>query len=106
MKECIMRRTLFTILLIWSALNVTGCNTKQDSPHGTGHSGTDAKGHMDHGTGQAQPALMVQMKPAVPTAGQPVAFTLMVHDAKGTMVKDFAVVHEQKIHLIIVRDGL
>jgi hypothetical protein len=30
----------------------------------------------------------------------------MIHDAGGAMVKDFDVVHEEKVHMIIVRDGL
>jgi hypothetical protein len=30
----------------------------------------------------------------------------MIHAADGMMVKDFEVVHEEKVHLVIVRDGL
>src|SRR5438034_3514797 len=50
--------------------------------------------------------LMVQTDPAPVTAGKPTTLKLMIHDAGGAMVKDFDIVHEQKVHLTIVRDGL
>jgi hypothetical protein len=50
--------------------------------------------------------LMVQTDPAQVTAGKATILKLMIHDASGAVVKDFDVVHEQKVHLIIVRDGL
>jgi hypothetical protein len=50
--------------------------------------------------------LMVKTDPALVKAGQPTKLSLMIHDADGAMVKDFEVVHEQKIHLIVVSDGL
>ena len=46
--------------------------------------------------------LMVKTDPAEVKAGQPTKLTLMIHDAGGAMVKDFEVVHEQKIHPIVV----
>jgi len=55
-----------------------------------------------HGTAK----LMVQTDPSPVESGKPVKLKLMIHDARGAMVKDFAVVHEEKVHLIIVRDGL
>lgn len=57
---------------------------------------------------QAQPGtmLMIRTEPATPAAGQPTTLQLMIHDAEGSMLADFEVVHEQKVHLIIVRDGL
>jgi hypothetical protein len=50
--------------------------------------------------------LMVQTDPALVAAGKPAMLKLMIHDAGGGVVKHFDVVHEQKVHLIIVRDGL
>jgi hypothetical protein len=40
------------------------------------------------------------------TVGKPANLKMMIHGADGKMIKDFTVVHEQKVHLIIVRDGL
>ena len=39
-------------------------------------------------------------------AGKPAILKLMIHDAAGAMVKSFDIVHEEKVHLIIVRDAL
>jgi hypothetical protein len=55
---------------------------------------------------QAGAELIVATDPANPVAGRPVTLTLMIHAPDGTMVKDFEVVHEEKVHLVIVRDGL
>ena len=67
---------------------------------GSGH-------HADHDTGHDESAmLMVQTEPAAPSAGQPVALKLMIHQADGTIVREFDIVHEKIVHLIMVRDGL
>ena len=50
--------------------------------------------------------LMVRTDPAVIKPREPVKLSLMIHDAAGAMVKDFEIVHEKKLHLMIVRDGL
>ena len=50
--------------------------------------------------------LIVRTNPAKPLNGRPVTLELMIHAADGTMVKDFEVTHEEKVHLVIVRDGL
>jgi hypothetical protein len=50
--------------------------------------------------------LAVSTEPAELTPGQPVTLHLMLHDSTGAMVKDFEIVHEKKLHLIIVRAGL
>jgi hypothetical protein len=39
-------------------------------------------------------------------AGQSSELRLMIHDADGAMKTDFDVVHEEKVHLVIVRDGM
>jgi len=90
-----------------------GCAPHQDkptsatSPH-AGHGDDKKGGHEQHGQPQvaAKPSLTVRTEPAAPEAGKPVVLKLMIHDAGGAMLKDFDVVHEQKVHLIIVRDGL
>ena len=65
----------------------------------TGHAGHAA--HAGHGS-----ELMVVTKPAAPIAGAPTTLELMIHGADGSVIRDFDVVHEQKVHLIIVRDEL
>lgn len=60
--------------------------------------------HARHGS-PARATMSVQTE-SIREAGQPSTLRLMIHDGNGTMVKDFDVVHEEKVHLIIVRDGL
>ncbi|MEX0712089.1 MAG: hypothetical protein WD278_07045, partial [Pirellulales bacterium] len=62
--------------------------------------------HGGHDGGQAGSALMVKTEPAAIKPGEAVKLNLMIHDATGAMIKDFETVHEKKLHLIIVRDGL
>jgi hypothetical protein len=62
--------------------------------------------HAGHEMSKADPMLMVETDPVRPAAGKPTTLKLMIHGAGGAVVKDFAVVHEQKVHLIVVRDGL
>lgn len=106
-------------LSVLPALLLAGCDTKQDGPQSGGHhTPTVTKGiqmtthkhdgHQSAGHGGEHRAatLMVQTDPNRVTADQPATLKLMVHDASGTMLKDFDVVHEQKLHLMIVRDGL
>ena len=50
--------------------------------------------------------LMVQTEPAAVTSGDPTTLKMMILGADGKMVKDLAIINEQKAHLIIVRDGL
>lgn len=62
--------------------------------------------HGGHDRGQAESMLTVVTEPAAIKAEEPVRYRLMLHDATGAMIKDFETVHEKKLHLIIVRDGL
>ena len=103
-------------LLILPALLLAGCGTKHEStkhdgtkhdgPQPAGHQGPGGNPHAGHGGSPKAATLMVQTDPAQLTAGRPATLKLTIHDAGGAMLKDFAVVHEQKVHLIIVRDGL
>lgn len=74
--------------------------------------GTIQKGHAHHGAhadphGQAPAAeLMVRTEPREARSEEPTTLRMMIHGADGRMVKDFETVHEAKVHLIIVRDGL
>ena len=96
----IMKRTA---LLIALALTV-GCNSREQKPHGD-HGKDNKDPHAQHG-GQGQPTLMVQTEPKSVAAGKEAVLKLMLHDAKDKMLRDFDILHEQKIHLIIVHSGL
>jgi hypothetical protein len=83
-------------VLFAASLAAVGCNA-EPADHG---------GHHTHSPGHAGPAqLVVRTTPATPRPGEPVTLHLMIHTADGGMVTDFATVHEQKAHLIVVRDG-
>ncbi len=100
-----MKRTLFFALLAF----VVGC-TSQHSQHSdsksTEHDQHQKDPHAGHSMDQGNAMLMIQTEPAHVTAGKSTSLKMMIHGADGKMLKDFAVVHEQKVHLIIVRDGL
>lgn len=83
---------------------VVGCGTRAEKPH-VEHAKPDKDPHGDHGK-EGQAVLMVQTDPISIEAGKPAVLKLMIHDAKGAMVRDFDILHEQRVHLIIVRAGL
>jgi hypothetical protein len=100
-------------LLVLGVLSVTlGCtpNHKEKDMNGHSHHGPHHGHHhggQAHGHGpQAGAELVVATDPADPVAGRPVTLRLMIHSADGAMVKDFEVVHEERVYLVIVRDGL
>jgi hypothetical protein len=87
---------------------LAGCGSPHTGSHAT--AGDRHGGHRHSHAGDAgnhmAGTLVVQTDPAAPAAGRPTALRLMIHDVNGTMVKDFLTIHEKKVHLIIVRDGL
>jgi hypothetical protein len=85
-------------------LLLTGCTPKHDGHDAKGKPGDDP--HAAHNKEKGVSKLMIQPDPAQVVAGKPTTLKLMIHGADGEMVKTFEVVHEQKIHFIIVRDGL
>jgi hypothetical protein len=93
------------VLLLSLAVVSVGCSSSKSPPvdepsqHGSGQ-------HAGHGTMNESAILMVHSEPVAPSAGQKVALKLMIHQADGTMVREFDIVHEKLVHLIIVRDGL
>ena len=54
----------------------------------------------------ARSTLLIKTEPAEVKPGDATTLRLMIHDVRGSMVKDFETLHEKKVHLIIVRDGL
>lgn len=81
---------------------LTGCNMQHDKDHGHGKKDP----HANHQHKEQNVTLMVQTEPETVSAGKPTKLKMMIHGADGKMVKDFAVIHEEKVHLIIIRDGL
>jgi hypothetical protein len=99
-----MRNTTLIVLLVLLA----GCSSKKEEEHSGGHqqTGDSHKGHDMSTMGGMAGTLMVKTDPAEVKGGQPTKVSLMIHDADGAMFKDFEVVHEKRIHLIVVSDGL
>jgi len=93
-----------TFLLALTTALLVGCGSHPAS-HKSSAPGTTDDGHGGHGPAHGA-MLMVQTEPATVQAGQPVRLKLMLHDAKGAMIRAFDTVHDEKIHLIMVRDGL
>jgi hypothetical protein len=81
-----------------------GCEHRHE--HATDNHEHQSTAHADHHDPGPSAMLMVKVTP--PNAGprEPADLKLMIHDPHGAMVKDFDVVHEKKVHLIIARDGL
>lgn len=102
-----------TIAALVAAL-VVGCGQKHDDhkpdAKGDGHAHDAKDGHKDDhgGHGDHRPAmttLEVRTTGEV-KAGQPADLELSIPGGAGQPLKDFAVVHDAKVHLILIRDGL
>lgn len=98
----------FLRLAMFAAL--AGCNTKHDghTPTGASHQHGPPAGdpHAGHSKAEGSVVLMVSTTPDKPQAGDSTTLKLMLHDAGGAVLKDFEVIHDKKVHLIVVRDGL
>jgi hypothetical protein len=80
--------------------------TEQTVKHGP-HDHAGNHGHDGHTDAPEQNSgsLIIRADPAA-TPGKAVSLQLMIHAPDGSMVTDFDIVHEQKVHLIIIREGL
>jgi len=65
-----------------------------------------ATGHSGHGFNPNAYHMLLSSEPEAPQAGEQVVVTLKLTDAHGAPVSDFEIVHEKKLHLIIIRQGL
>ena len=92
------------LIVPFALVLLIGCTSRHDG-HDPKKQPVDDP-HAVHNKEQGVSKLMIQTDPAQVIAGKPTTLKLMIHGADGEMVKNFEVVHEQKIHLIIVRDGL
>ena len=93
-------------LLSFALLAVfVGCTSQHSDSKTKDHEQHQKDPHAGHAKDSGKAMLMVQTAPASVTSGKPTTLKMMIHGPDGKMVKEFAVVHEQKAHLIIVRDG-
>ncbi|VTU01456.1 Uncharacterized protein OS=Desulfomicrobium baculatum (strain DSM 4028 / VKM B-1378) GN=Dbac_0494 PE=4 SV=1 [Gemmataceae bacterium] len=101
-----MRLTLAVLL----ATVVAGCSRKHDDHNSSGHSDAKGGGHEDDhgGHGDHRPSMTaMEVRPLGEVkAGQPAELELTIAGGSGQPLKDFAVVHEAKVHLILIREGL
>jgi len=95
-----MRCVLASLLAFMALIGCTSQTSKEEKSNNT------ANPHADHGMSAAKSMLLVETDPSPPRAGEPTHLTLMIHDAMNKMVREFDELHEHKIHLIVVRDGL
>ena len=79
----------------------TSTSTNIHSSHGD--SGSHGKMKMSAVTRRV---LKVQTEPQEPKAGSPAKLTLQIHGNDDTPIRQFDVMHEKLVHLIVVRDGL
>ena len=80
--------------------------TQNHQEHRHGASVSQPRGHASRHDPERGAELVVATEPADPVAGRAVTLRLMIHRADGMMVRDFDVTHGEKVHLVIVRDGL
>lgn len=93
--KLILQLALFVFLI--------GCSSEHEGPRSKGQSGDP---HAAHAKAPGVAELIVQADPAQVIAGEPITLKLMIHGADGKMVNSLETVHQQKLHLIVVRDGL
>lgn len=98
-----------------------GCTAKQGSPDMKTHSDHAAHDHKHHGSTHtntehtntehagnshtADAMLIVSTRPTPPITDQPVELRMMIHNADGSMVHHFDVMHEEKVHLAIISEN-
>ncbi len=100
---------------------VVGCNQKQDHKDDKAHNQhpNDSKGdhkhspneaaHTDGDHGQHSRTMLVELTVRTSgeiKAGQPTEFELWIPNGVGQPLKDYDTVHEAKVHLILIREGL
>jgi hypothetical protein len=80
--------SLFMLLPSWASDGHVGHS-------GHAHDGRDSQFRLD-----------LRLSPDTVEPGQPVLLTMALYNGFGQMMTEFDVMHEKKMHLIIVRDGL
>jgi hypothetical protein len=99
-------KQLIALGILLATLGCTSQHKENDATDHTQHHEHHPGAHEHRHSSQGGAELIVATDPADAVAGRPVTLKLMIHAADGSMVKDFEVVHEEKVHLVIVREGL
>ncbi len=74
---------------------------------GDGHHSDSHSEHSGEGHGEPQQATLAKLTvPSAIAANQPVALGIEIQDSTGNPVSEFDIVHEKKMHLIVVSDDL
>lgn len=94
-----------TILFLSALAVLHGCSSSEAPPE-MDHDQHGSNGHAEHEMVHRASTLILETEPAMPKAGESVALKLMVHDSDGAMVRDYDMIHEKLVHLILVREGL
>ena len=126
------KTSLLGLSILGAALFIAGCNqtgtqtasttsaktttVAQDAPEGSSKDESEAKTGADHEHGSAvaemeahthATKLLFAATPGEIPIGKPATWTLQINDAKtGQPVKDFSVVHDKLMHLIVVSRDL
>lgn len=85
--------------------------SESQESHRTDHAAAPKHDHPSpggHGDGAADTPrkLVIGTDPMTPRVGSPVKLVLQIQNVDGTPVKQFDVIHEKLVHLILVREGL
>ncbi|MCT7981310.1 hypothetical protein [Laspinema olomoucense] len=96
------------------SVEVEGMDSNHAEGMGEGHDQHHQQHHPDShsehsGDGPGEPQNATQAKLTVPSAiaaNQPVALGIEIQDSTGNTVSEFDIVHEKKLHLIVVSDDL
>jgi hypothetical protein len=102
------KRAFALVAVIFAGCNSSATSSKPIAPlehHGDAKT-AGKEMPQDHMQMGAPGKLTVKTEPAEIKPGEPTKLSMMVHDSSGAPVKDFDTVHEQKMHLIIVSEGL
>ena len=97
---------MFRLLAVATALSLAGCNTRQEHHHNGGTQSQDGHEHGGH-AGHGMTTLDVMVDGGTdPMAGSPALLRLTIPGADGKPIKNYAVSHDAKVHLIVIREGL
>ncbi|MEO5616548.1 MAG: hypothetical protein ABIS67_02145 [Candidatus Eisenbacteria bacterium] len=87
---------MLMIVTLMASVGALGCGGEKATTEKAG----------EHGAEHAGAMLMVRTEPADVTAGNPIRLHLMLHGPDRVVMKNFEIVHEKKLHLIIASERL
>ena len=122
LSQCSAAAFYGTAFIVVCGLLSGGCNTKpaNNAPNATAQPDSHKTvAHEDHGSrgtagghenmnmdSVARRMLVIETEPTLPVAGSTTKLILRIEDEQVAAVKQFDLLHEKLVHLIVVRDGL